>query len=78
MEFWTLLRLVVVLNLILILFRPLNIQEREPDLCDFIKKQQQQQQQTFNIGLHSNILRPISFKFGVIIQTNKLYILILV
>ena len=38
MEFNILLRPVDVMNLILILSGPFNIQEREPYLCDFAKQ----------------------------------------
>ena len=30
----------------------------------------------FNVGLHANTYRPISFKLGVIIETTKLYVLV--
>ena len=43
------------MDLILILSHPLNIQGRGPDLCDFVEE-------NFNIGLYSDIYRPISFK----------------
>ena len=51
----TLLRLVGVMNLILILSFPSDIQGREPFLYDFIKKKNS------NVGLYSDICRPISF-----------------
>ena len=68
MEFDIPLRLVDVVILILILFRPLCMQGREPYSCQFIKK-------IFNIGLYSDIYGPISVKLGMMIETAKLCIL---
>ena len=69
-EFGMLLILVGVMNLILILSCPFNIQGREPNLYDFVKKK------NFNVGLYSDIYRLISFKLCMLIKTTKLYILI--
>ena len=49
MEFLKLFRLVSVMNLLLILSRPLNIQGRKPHLSDFVKKK------PFNVGLYADI-----------------------
>ena len=34
------------------------------------------EEKNFNVGLYSDIYRPISFKLGMMIETTKLYILI--
>ena len=60
-------KLVGVMNLILFLSCPFNIQGRGPYMISFKK--------TFNIGLFSDIYRPFSLKLGMIMKT-KLYILI--
>ena len=49
-----------------ILSHLVNIEGREPYLCDFIKKEQ--------IALYSDICRPISFKLDMMIGTTKLSI----
>ena len=64
-----LLSLVGVMNLILILLRPVDIQGREPYLYNVIEK-------NVKIGFYSYICRPISFKLGLMIETTKLYIFI--
>ena len=71
MSFGVPLRLVGVINLMLIWSCKLNVQGREPYLYDFVK-------QNFNIGLHSDIYRPVSFKLSMMVETTKLYILIYV
>ena len=63
------LRLVSVMNLILCLCRPFNIQGRKSYLYDFSTKK-------FNIGLYLDIWRPLSFKCGITIGTTELYIFI--
>ena len=60
------------MNLILILFRPFNIQWRESVFCDFVKENNNKKY----IGLYSDIYRVISFKLGVMVGTTMLYILI--
>ena len=60
-EFGILLRLVDVMNLILISSHPFSTGENHTK---------------FNIGLYSHIYRPISFRFGTLIETTMLYILI--
>ena len=52
---------------------PFTIQEREPYLCDFIKKNP-----NLNIDLCSEVDRLVSFKLGMIIETAVLYILVTV
>ena len=69
MEFGILLRCVRVINLMLILSHSFNTQGKEPYLCDFFKE-------NVNLGLCSDIYRPIFFKLGTIIETTKFYILI--
>ena len=69
-----LLSLADVMNLILILSSPLNMQGREAYLCNFVEKKTNKK--AFNVGLDSDILRPISFRFGTVIGTIKFYILI--
>ena len=61
------LRHVSVMNLMLILFRPLFKGENSTSVI-LLK-------QTFKIGLYSDMYRPISFKLGMI-KTTMLYILI--
>ena len=69
MEIGTLLRIVGMMNLIIILFHPLSNQGREPNFCDFVSK-------NFNVGFYSDISRPISFRFGMMIERTKLYIMV--
>ena len=68
MEFDILSRLTGIMNFIRILFCPYSIEGREPYLCDFVEK-------NFNIGLYSDIYRPVSFKLCVMMKSFKLYIL---
>ena len=78
-QFSKLFRRVLVMNLILTLSRPFNSEGRESFSCDFAKKsnqpnnkqQQQQQQQQQKLVLACIDYRPISFKLGVMIGTNK-------
>ena len=64
----TLILPVSVVNLMFIICHPFNNQGREPCLCDFVKK-------AFNIGLYSDIYKPIFFKREMMVETNKFYIL---
>ena len=65
MEFGVLLRLCGVTNFMLIVSHSLNIQGRDAYLYDFINI-------NFNIGLYSDIYRPVSFKLGMMIESTKL------
>ena len=56
------------MNLIHIWYHPFSIQGRAPYLYDFVRK-------TFNVGLYSDICRPVSFKLGLMTETTQLYIL---
>ena len=67
MESGLLLRLVGLINLILILSYPVNIQGREFNLVFHQKNY---------VGVYSDTYRPISFKRGRMIDTTKLYSLI--
>ena len=67
MEFGILLRLVGVMNCKLIFMR----YSKERTLLMWFC------QQDLNSGLNSHIYRPISFKLGLMIETTKLYILIM-
>ena len=58
------------MNLILILSHPWNIQGREPYLYDFLKKQTNKQT-NFNVALYSDICGPNSFKLGIMIETTE-------
>ena len=51
-----------------------SMQGRETYAYDFVQKKKK----SFNVGLHSNIYKPISFKHRTMIETTKLYILTLV
>ena len=57
------------MNLILVLSCQFSILGRETYLYDFVKK-------NFNVGLCSDNKRLVSFKFGMMMETTKLYILI--
>ena len=67
MDFGKLLRHVSVMNFKLTLSRPFNIQGKGPYLCDLIKNKQTKKQtnkqtpnkQQCNVGLYSEICRPI-------------------
>ena len=69
MEYGILLRLVGVMNLKLSLSHPLNIQGREPYLCDFVKKtttaknkqKRQQQQKQKNKNKNKKTPHPLTF-----------------
>ena len=67
------------MNLMLIVSHPLNSQDRELCLCDFVNQntQQQQNQKTkqtkFNVGLYLDIYEAISFELGLVIGPTKLY-----
>ena len=82
MVFGILLKLIDVMYLILIYSCPFNHQGSDPCLydCDIKKKQKQKNKKTKNkakntIDLYSDINVPISFKFGMMIETTTLYIL---
>ena len=70
MECGILLRFVSVINLIFISSCPFVVHGREPYLYYFVWKQ------NLNVGLFSDIWRPIYFKLGMMIRTTKLYMLI--
>ena len=57
------------LKLLLNLFSRIDIQGRELYICDFAKY-------ALNMGLCLGVYEPFSFKLGMMIHTNKLYILI--
>ena len=80
MGFCILLRLVRVMNLILIFIssshfsrvsRLVIFQGIEPYLCDFVRGKEPS-----NIGLYSDIYRPVSFKLAIMIGTTKFFMLI--
>ena len=81
MEIDILLRLVGVMNLSFFLSRPFSFQGRNPYLCDFVKKTKQNNNKKhthLNVGLYSDIYRPIFFKLGMVIETTDSYTLTLV
>ena len=68
-------RLAGLMNLILILFRLVNINGREPYWGD-LKKKKKIENKNVSLTLHSNIYCPISFKLGMVTDTVELFILI--
>ena len=52
------------INMMLILSRSTGIQGREPKSGHFVQK--------IDVGFHSDVCRPISFKLTVTIDANKL------
>ena len=73
MEFGILLRLVHVMNLILILCCPFNIQGRETYLYDLVKKKKNA---TLTLACIQTFYQSIFIKLGLMIVTSTLYILI--
>ena len=62
MKVGMLLKLSGLVNLVLmILSCSINIQGRDPYLCDFVKTKQNKTKKTFTIGLYSDIYRLITF-----------------
>ena len=57
------------MNFMLFSSRPVNVHGGESYLCDLVKN-------TCSADMDLDIYRQISFKLGVMIETNELYILI--